>query len=97
MTLNYGVFINTIIDFVIVAFAIFLLIKQINRLMPKPADFGAAGDEGLPLLQVGHRCFRHALPALHVAPYPIRDRSARYPLKFRGGGVAQTSWTLACS
>src|SRR5579872_4710331 len=31
-TLNYGLFINTIIDFVIVAFAIFILIKQINRL-----------------------------------------------------------------
>jgi large conductance mechanosensitive channel len=31
-TLNYGVFINTLIDFVIVAFAIFLLVQQINRL-----------------------------------------------------------------
>ncbi len=31
-TLNYGIFINTILDFLIVAFAIFLLIKQVNRL-----------------------------------------------------------------
>jgi large conductance mechanosensitive channel len=31
-TLNYGAFINTVIDFVIVAFAIFLLIQQVNRL-----------------------------------------------------------------
>jgi large conductance mechanosensitive channel len=31
-TLNYGLFINTLINFLIVAFAIFLLIKQINRL-----------------------------------------------------------------
>jgi large conductance mechanosensitive channel len=31
-TVNYGVFINTILDFLIVAFAIFLLIKQLNRL-----------------------------------------------------------------
>jgi large conductance mechanosensitive channel len=31
-TLNYGLFINTIIDFAIVAFAIFLLIQQVNRL-----------------------------------------------------------------
>jgi large conductance mechanosensitive channel len=30
--LNYGAFINTVIDFAIVAFAIFLLIQQINRL-----------------------------------------------------------------
>lgn len=31
-TINYGIFINTIIDFVIVAFVIFLLIRQINRM-----------------------------------------------------------------
>jgi len=31
-TINYGAFINVIIEFVIVAFALFLLIKQINRL-----------------------------------------------------------------
>jgi len=36
-TLNYGSFINTIIDFLIVAFAIFLLIRQVNRFMQKPA------------------------------------------------------------
>ena len=32
VTLNYGVFINTIISFLIVAFAIFILIKNVNRL-----------------------------------------------------------------
>ena len=31
-TLNYGLFINTVIQFLIVAFAIFLVIKQINRM-----------------------------------------------------------------
>lgn len=31
-TINYGLFINVVIDFVIVAFAVFLLIKGINRL-----------------------------------------------------------------
>jgi len=36
-TINYGAFINNIIDFVIVAFAVFLLVKQMNRLLPKPA------------------------------------------------------------
>jgi len=34
-TINYGVFLNTVLDFVIVAFAIFLLIRQINRLKRK--------------------------------------------------------------
>jgi large conductance mechanosensitive channel len=37
-TLNYGVFINNIIDFLLVAFAVFLLVKQVNRFMPKPAE-----------------------------------------------------------
>jgi large conductance mechanosensitive channel len=31
-TVNYGVFINTVIDFIIVAFVIFILVKQMNRL-----------------------------------------------------------------
>ena len=31
-TLNYGLFLNTCIEFLIVAFAVFLLVKQINRL-----------------------------------------------------------------
>ena len=32
VTMNYGLFINAIIRFMIVAFAIFILVKQINRL-----------------------------------------------------------------
>lgn len=35
-TLNYGNFINTIINFLIVAFSIFLLVRTVNRWMPKP-------------------------------------------------------------
>jgi large conductance mechanosensitive channel len=31
VTLNYGVFINTLVSFVLVAFAVFLLIRSINR------------------------------------------------------------------
>ncbi len=31
-TINYGVFLNTILDFVIVAFVIFLVVKQMNRM-----------------------------------------------------------------
>lgn len=38
VTLNYGVFINTILTFIIVAFAVFLLVKQINRLRRKKSD-----------------------------------------------------------
>jgi len=32
VTLNYGVFINTIISFLIVAFAVFLVVKNVNRM-----------------------------------------------------------------
>ena len=37
-TLNYGLFINTIINFIIIAFAIFLVIRYMNRMMRKPAE-----------------------------------------------------------
>lgn len=39
-TLNYGVFINTVIEFLIVAFVIFMIVKQINRMKeaPPPPD-----------------------------------------------------------
>ncbi len=42
-TINYGMFINTIIDFVIVAFAIFLVVKQVNK-MRTPAEAPAVKD-----------------------------------------------------
>jgi large conductance mechanosensitive channel len=35
-TLNYGNFINTIISFLIVAFAVFLLVRSVNKWLPKP-------------------------------------------------------------
>ncbi len=38
-TLNYGLFINTLIDFILVAFVVFLLVRSINRLhLTKPAE-----------------------------------------------------------
>lgn len=36
-TLNYGLFLNNVINFLIVALVIFLLIRQVNRLAKKPA------------------------------------------------------------
>jgi len=35
VTINYGLFINTLINFIIIAFAIFIIIKQINKLKEK--------------------------------------------------------------
>jgi large conductance mechanosensitive channel len=35
-TINYGMFINVVIDFLIVAFIMFLIVKQVNRVKRKP-------------------------------------------------------------
>jgi len=35
VTINYGMFINTVIDFIIIAFAIFMVIKAMNNLKKK--------------------------------------------------------------
>jgi large conductance mechanosensitive channel len=36
-TLNYGLFLNNVIDFLIVSFVIFLVVRQFAKIMPKPA------------------------------------------------------------
>jgi large conductance mechanosensitive channel len=36
-TINYGVFVNTVIDFLIVAFCIFLIVRTANKLKKQPA------------------------------------------------------------
>ena len=42
VTINYGLFINTIINFLIVAFVLFLLLRQLNKLVaPAPATEAA--------------------------------------------------------
>jgi large conductance mechanosensitive channel len=38
VTLRYGVFIQTVIDFVIIAFAIFMVVKAMNTVMKKEAE-----------------------------------------------------------
>ena len=35
-TINYGIFLNTVLEFLIVAFVVFLIVRQINRLTPPP-------------------------------------------------------------
>ena len=41
-TINYGIFINAVLDFLIVAFAIFMVIRQMNRLKKQPVEKPAA-------------------------------------------------------
>lgn len=41
-TLNYGLFLNTVLDFLIIAFSVFIAIRQLNRLKPKKEEVPAA-------------------------------------------------------
>ena len=47
-TLNYGQFLNTVVNFMIVAFAVFLLVRQVNRLAPKPTPVAAPATRDCP-------------------------------------------------
>ncbi len=38
VTMNYGVFIQTVVDFLIIAFAIFLVVKAMNTVIKKEAE-----------------------------------------------------------
>jgi len=55
-TINYGLFINNIVQFLIVAFAVFLLVRQVNR-MTKPKNAPQA-----PATKLCPFCFR-GIPA----------------------------------
>ncbi len=50
VAINYGTFINTIITFIIIAFAIFMVIKLMNRLQKKQEEAPAAPPADVALL-----------------------------------------------
>lgn len=47
-TLNYGSFINSAVDFVIIAFAVYLVVRAVNRMMPKEAPTPAPAARDCP-------------------------------------------------
>jgi len=47
-TVNYGIFLNTIVNFLIVGFAIFLLLRVVNRWLVKPAPAAAPATKDCP-------------------------------------------------
>jgi large conductance mechanosensitive channel len=51
VTFNYGIFLNTVISFVIIAFAVFLLIRVVNRLKTQEEKKPAATPEDVALLR----------------------------------------------
>ena len=60
VTINYGVFINTLISFVLVAFAVFLLIKGINKLQ------AAAKKEAATESAATTKTCPHCLTEIHI-------------------------------
>ncbi|CAG0954774.1 Large-conductance mechanosensitive channel [Methylophilaceae bacterium] len=51
VTLNYGLFVNAVVSFTIVAFAVFLLIRAINRLKTAEPEAPAVTPEDIVLLR----------------------------------------------
>jgi len=43
-TVNYGIFLNSVINFLIVAFCVFLMVKQVNRFAAAPAPLPTTKD-----------------------------------------------------
>jgi large conductance mechanosensitive channel len=61
-TLNYGLFVNTVITFLIVAFAVFLVVKWFNKLKKKP-------DAAAPTVRDCPEC---------LSPIPIQARRCKF-------------------
>lgn len=51
VTLNYGMFINSVVDFAIIAFAIFLIVKQVNKFKKKEEAKPVKTPEDIMLLR----------------------------------------------
>jgi len=52
VTINYGLFINAVINFLIVAAALFMLLRQINKLAPPPPVAPATPEDVLLLREI---------------------------------------------
>ncbi|MFQ3667163.1 MAG: large conductance mechanosensitive channel protein MscL [Sphingomonadaceae bacterium] len=49
--LGFGAFLTALVNFLIIAFAVFLIVRQANRVMPKKEDAPAAPPEDIVLLR----------------------------------------------
>ena len=64
-TINYGLFLQTVVDFLVAAFAIFMIVRQSNR-MKRPGGPGDAGNAAVPVLPLADRPRGIAVPALYL-------------------------------
>ena len=69
-TFNYGSFINTIVNFVIVGFAVFLLVRTVNRYMTRPEPAAAPTTKECP------RCAMAIPIKARRCPHCISDLAA---------------------
>lgn len=59
VTLNYGVFLNRVVDFLVIGFVVFLMVRQVNRLRaPAPAPAATTKECPFCLTQVPLRATR---------------------------------------
>ncbi len=47
-TINYGLFLNTVVDFLIIALAVFLIVREVNKLKKPPAEPAAPSSKPCP-------------------------------------------------
>jgi large conductance mechanosensitive channel len=59
----YGNFINAVIKFLIVAWVVFLIVKAVNRMMPKKEEAPPAGPSDNDLLKEILEALKHQRPA----------------------------------
>ena len=64
--ITYGLFLNAIINFLIVSFTIFLCVRVINKIHRKPEPLAPAAEKGLPVLSFQHSASGHPLPPMHL-------------------------------
>jgi len=94
VTLNYGLFIDTVINFLIVALAVFMLIKGINTLKRKEEE-KPAEEQKLPAQEVLLTEIRDLLAKRYgerlrvIASEPVRPSPEE-------GRAAELAWGLAC-
>jgi len=69
-TLNYGMFINNVINFMIVGFVVFLVVKQVNRMQGPPPPPTAATTRSCP------QCAMEIPKAARRCPHCTSDLSA---------------------
>ena len=73
VTINYGLFINTIISFLIVAFAVFMLIRSVNKINGKRRRRKQTPKSARTVYQL----FQLKHPAVHIASLKSREHKIK--------------------